>query len=455
MPSRVLPPARCSPGRPDTRTSTEKATHGGSVYAFGCSVIRAVSCSWTQGSARRPRRRWTGVPSPVSPWPRWRRSVWNRKRSMWSRSATHTTTTSAGPSTAVVRPRSPRHATCSNAPTMPGCVGAGRTTPSRARSSGCSLRSTVWGRSSCWTGTIGSASRSSSARRRATRRGTRSSGLRAKAHAPCCRPTHGTTRCSSPTRDGGQGRTTTMNARPPRGARSSRSSLPSPRRSSRPRISAKPSATSSRTATDCRRGTPPAENASTDERADLPERDRQLREVRDPFDAEGSKEPLQAIDGFLARREEAVDRLVDGRSTRQLERPFAERPAQREQVVLHRLPTPALPAGPRRQRLQLVLEPVELQPLSQQEEPARDLERRPARGVGDGDDVRCVDQLALERGPPGERRGNPLRDQALGDLLVLFAPRLRTDLIDLRRKLGEGFARRVDRLGQPLPCGLD
>src|SRR5204862_22529 len=107
--------------------------------------------------------------------------------------------------------------------------------------------------------------------------------------------------------------------------------------------------------------------------------------------------------------------------------------AQREQVVLHRLSCPALPPGPRRQRFQLVLEPVELQSLPQHEEPARDLQRSPARGVGYGDDVRCVDQLALERGAAGERRGNPLRDQALRDLLVLLAPRLGAGLVDLRR----------------------
>ena len=75
--------------------------------------------------------------------------------------------------------------------------------------------------------------------------------------------------------------------------------------------------------------------------------------------------------------------------------------------------------------------------------------------MGYGDDVRCVNQLALERGAAGERRGNPLRDQALRDLLVLLAPRLGTDLVDLRRELGEGIPRRVHRIGQPLPGGLD
>jgi hypothetical protein len=54
-----------------------------------------------------------------------------------------------------------------------------------------------------------------------------------------------------------------------------------------------------------------------------------------------------------------------------------------------------------------------------------------------------------------QRLGNPLRDPALRDLLVLLTPRFRTDLVDLRRELGEGVPRGVDRIGQALPRGLD
>src|SRR5262249_56457638 len=95
------------------------------------------------------------------------------------------------------------------------------------------------------------------------------------------------------------------------------------------------------------------------------------------------------------------------------------------------------PRCPRRQGFELVLQPVELEPLPQDEEPARDLDRRTTGHVGDRDDVRPVDQLALECGASREIGRDALVDELRRDLLVLYPPRVRTDLLDLRREQGE------------------
>ncbi len=156
--------------------------------------------------------------------------------------------------------------------------------------------------------------------------------------------------------------------------------------------------------------------------------------------------------GIGPLREERLDRLVDraGRPRpRGLVSAIWRRRLNRSSSIdccaqrCQRVPA-AMPSS-------CCLEPVDLQPLAQQEEPARDLEHRTARGVGDLDDVGPVHELALERVPLGDLGRDALGHQPARRVLVLLAPRVGADLVDHLRELVEGL--RATRRSRPPGAG--
>ena len=98
-----------------------------------------------------------------------------------------------------------------------------------------------------------------------------------------------------------------------------------------------------------------------------------------------------------------------------------------------------------------LLEPIDIEPLSEEEESARHLEDRPSGGARHRDDVRPVYQLVLERVPARQLVEDAFRGEARRLPLALLAPRLGTDLIDHRGQLTEGGPRLIDGLAEAEP----
>ena len=112
---------------------------------------------------------------------------------------------------------------------------------------------------------------------------------------------------------------------------------------------------------------------------------------------------------------------------------------------------PSLPSRLRRLLVEALLEPVDLEPLPEQEETAGDLEDRAPRGARHGDDVGPVDKLVLERVAARELVRNTLLAQPNRVRFPLLPPRLGADLLDHGRQLPEGGPRLIDGLAEAEP----
>src|SRR4029077_9928371 len=101
------------------------------------------------------------------------------------------------------------------------------------------------------------------------------------------------------------------------------------------------------------------------QRADLTQRDGELRQIVDPFDGHAAHETLQPLEGFAPFVEERAHGFVDRAARRAFEHALHHLTAQVEQGVLHGLLRPPLPPGAGGELFEALLEPVDLEPLAQ------------------------------------------------------------------------------------------
>ena len=102
-----------------------------------------------------------------------------------------------------------------------------------------------------------------------------------------------------------------------------------------------------------------------------------MRKIVHALHGEAPHESLKATERFRTPFEERIDRLIDRRASTLLDHAFGELSPDEEHIVFHGLHGPSLPARTGGQLVEAKLQPIDVQPLAQEEERSGDVVNGP------------------------------------------------------------------------------